>query len=331
MPDLTTSYLGLKLAHPLLPSASPLTSTLTGLESLAEAGAPAVVLGSLFEEQVDLQHELMESMLHQGSDSYGEALSYFPSPETYTEAADDYVELVHAARRRLDIPVIASLNGTTPGGWVRYARKIERAGAHALELNLFQVPADPLRSGTEVEADYLAVVKAVREQIEIPLAVKLGPFFSSPAHFARRLCEAGADGLVLFNRFYQCDFDLDQLELVPRLELSRPYEMLMPLTWIAVLFGRVEADLALTGGVGSHLDALKALMAGARVVQLASELLRFGPPRLGEMLAGLVAWLEEREYRSVAELQGSMSQRRVTEPAAYMRANYLRTLQSWRR
>lgn len=326
-PDLSTRYLGMTLEHPLIPSASPLTSSLDSLRRLEAAGAPAVVLASLFEEQVDLQHELVESMRHQGSEAYAEAVSYFPPLREYSVQADEYLELVEGARKRLSIPVIASLNGCTSGGWVRYAARLERAGAHALELNLYHLAADPESSGAEVEERYLEIVRSVRAQIRIPLAVKLGPQLSSPAHFVRQLEKAGANAVVIWNRFYQCDLDLEELEVVPHLELSRSYELLSALTWTAVMFGRVGVDLAVTGGVHTCQDALKALMVGASAVQLASELLRRGPERLGELVVELGNWMREREYFSVEQLKGSMSQQRVAEPAVYLRANYLRTLQ----
>ncbi|MCE7869541.1 dihydroorotate dehydrogenase-like protein [bacterium CPR1] len=326
-PDLRTRYLGMTLEHPLIPSASPLTSSLDGLKRLEDAGAPAVVLASLFEEQVDLQHELAESIRHQGAEAYAEAVSYFPPLREYRVQADEYLELVEGARRRLGIPVIASLNGCTSGGWVGYASRLERAGAHALELNLYHLAADPERSGAEVEQRYLEIVQGVRQQIHIPLAVKLGPQLSSPVHFVRQLEKAGASAVVIWNRFYQCNLDLEQLEVVPHLELSRSYEMLSALTWTAVMFARVGLDLAVTGGAHTVEDVLKALMAGASAVQMASELLLHGPERLSQLVLELGHWMREREYLSVEQLKGSMSQQRVAEPAVYLRANYLRTLQ----
>lgn len=325
--DLSTQYLGLPLDNPLVPSASPLTSSLEGMRRLADAGAGAVVMGSLFEEQVDLQHELRETLMHQGADCYAEAMGYFPTARDYRVQADDYLLLIESARKFLHIPLIASLNGCTEGGWIRYAERIERAGAQALELNLYHVAADPERSASEVEKRYLDIVARVRDQVRIPLAVKVGPQFSSPVHFARRLREVGADGIVLFNRFYQSDLDLERLEVTPRLELSRSYDLLMPLTWTAIMFGRVDLDLALSGGVHTHLDVLKALMAGATVVQVASELIKHGPGRLIDLLSELRTWMGEREYHSVEQLRGSMSQRRVGEPEAFLRANYVKTLQ----
>lgn len=284
-------------------------------------------MGSLFEEQVDLQNELAETLRYQGAESYGEALGYFPGLRAYRVQADDYLELIEGARRFLSVPLIASLNGCTDGGWTRYAGRLERAGAQALELNLYHVAADPERSGAEVEKRYLDIVHGVRTQISIPLAVKLGSQLTSPVHFARQLRQAGADAVVLFNRFYQADLDLELLEVTPRLELSRSYDLLLPLTWTAIMFGHVDLDLAITGGVHTHLDVLKGLMAGASVVQVASELIRQGPDRLADMLRQLQTWMREHEYSSVEQLRGSMSQRRVAEPEAYLRANYLKTLQ----
>ena len=328
--DMSTNYLGFRLAHPVVPSASPLTSRLSHLRQLANAGAPAVVLHSLFEEQIEMEDGLHEHLIIRGTESHAEAVSYFPKLESFTVSLAHYQELIHEARRELEIPIIASLNGSSVGGWVEYAHKLEQAGAQALELNLYTVPADLERSGAEVEQNYLDIVRLVRSRITIPLAVKVSPFFSSPGHMARRFCEAGADALVLFNRFYQADFDLVNLEVSPHLELSRPYEMLLPLTWVSILFGKIPADLALTGGVHRHTDVLKAMMAGARVAQVASVLLHDGPQALQEIVEHLHDWMVEREYHSIEQMQGSMSQARVADPNAFLRANYIKVLQSWR-
>ena len=328
--DLTTQYLGLQLANPLVVASSPLTARMSNLKALAEAGAAAVVLPSLFEEQIDMEHGLGEHLETQGTESSAEATTYFPRLNEFTVSLKQYLELIKEARQELKIPIIASLNGVTSGGWSDIAQEMESAGAHALELNLYSVAADPDRSGAEVEQNYIDIVKHVRPRIKIPLSVKVSSNFSSPANMAKRFCEAGADGLVLFNRFYQPDFDLEEMEVVPRLELSRTYDMLLPLTWVSILFDRVKADLALTGGVRDHIDVAKSMMAGARVVQVASQLLMRGPGGVREILASLAQWMEAKEYTSIAQMQGSMSQKRAANPSAFLRANYLKVLQSWR-
>lgn len=327
--DLSTTYLGLKLAHPIVPSCSPLTAHLDGIQRLAEAGAAAVVLPSLFEEEVTREQELLEYYTTYGTESHGEAQTYFPVASDYRSATEEYIRLITRARVAVDIPVIASLNGVSPGGWTQYATLLEEAGAQAVELNLYALAADPDVAGDEVEKTALEVVRAVASTLSIPVAVKLSPFWSSPANMARRLAQAGAAGLVLFNRFYQPDFDLETLTVAPRLVLSNNHELRLPLTWIALLFGRVPVDFALTSGVTGHLDAIKAMMAGASIVQTASELLRNGPERIGQMVERLGHWLEQHEYDSLQQLRGSMSQQHSGEPAAFERANYLRELHSW--
>ena len=329
--DLSTKYLGLSLKHPLVASASPLTGNVPGLRRLEEAGAAAVVVESLFEEQIDLQAELLDEIFAQASDSHAEAVSYFTESNLLYHSPEAYLDLVADARRSLSIPVIASLNGRTKGGWLEYARKLEKAGAQALELNLYQLPHDAKASGAEIEKNYLEVVKTVTGSVSIPVAVKLSPFFTSPGHFMRQLAvEGGAKGLVLFNRFYQPDFDLEKLEVVPQLELSRSAEMRLPLTWVALLYGRVPADFALTSGVSTAEDALKALLAGAQVVEMASELLRHGTQRIQEILDVVKEWLVRREYDNLSQMIGSMSYQHVTDPGAMVRANYIKVVQSWR-
>ena len=328
--NLRTRYLGLTLDHPLVPSASPLSQDVDRIRQLEDAGAPAVVMHSLFEEQIEEESRALHHYLSYGTDSFAEALTYFPEPAAFNVGPDAYLELVREAKAAVDIPVIGSLNGYTPGGWTRYARMIEEAGADALELNLYYLPTDVHTTGAEVETLYFQVVGDVREQLTIPLAVKLSPFLSATANVAHRLSNVGADGLVLFNRFYQPDFDLDELEVVPKVVLSNSAELTLPLRWVAILFGRVPADLAITGGVHSHFDVLKGLMAGAKVTMMASELLAHGLTRIDAILALLRDWLEEHEYESVEQLQGSMSQIHVADPAAFERANYMKTLQSWR-
>jgi dihydroorotate dehydrogenase (fumarate) len=338
MPDLSTTYLGLKLASPLAPSASPLSRNLDNLKRMEDAGAGAVVLHSLFEEQINAESRELDRSLTRGAESYAEALSYFPERTDYRLTPEQYLTHLNRAKSSLRIPVIASLNGVSTGGWVRYtrqgdwikyARKVEEAGADALELNVYFLPTDPDLPGEAVEDMYTDVVLDVKRQVSIPIAVKLSPYFSSLAYVAHRLTRAGADGLALFNRFYQPDFDLETLEVTPRLNLSTPHEpqtLRLPLRWIAILYGRTAADLALTSGVHSAEDALKGVMAGASVVMLASELLQNGIERLGVIRADMMRWMEEREYDSIAQMRGSMSQKSVKFPAAFERAQYVRAI-----
>jgi dihydroorotate dehydrogenase (fumarate) len=324
MADLTTTYLGLTLRTPLVPSASPLSRSLDNLRRMEDAGAGAVVLHSLFEEQIDYESRELDHRLTYGAESYAEALTYFPEPADYVLTPERYLDHVRRAKAAVGIPVIGSLNGVSAGGWLRYAREIERAGADALELNVYYLPTDPLLAGAEIEQTYVDLLLAVRQQVRIPVAVKLSPFFTNTAAVARRLDEAGAAALVLFNRFYQPDLDLETLEVVPRASISASDTLRLPLRWIALLYGRVAADLAATGGVRSAPDALKALLVGASVTMLASELLVNGIDRLRAIERDLNDWLDEHEYRSVRQLRGSMSQRSVAYPAAFERAQYLR-------
>jgi dihydroorotate dehydrogenase (fumarate) len=327
--DLGTDYLGLALRSPLVASSSPLTGELASLRRLEDAGAAAVVLPSLFEEQITFESVEIDRLLETGAESHGEALGYFPELHDYDTGPDRYLELVRAAREALGIPVIASLNGISPGAWVEYARLIEQAGAHALELNLYLVPADPDATSLALEARYRELVREVRGEIRIPLAVKIGPFFTALAHTAAQLVESGADGLVLFNRFYQPDLDLETLDVVPRLTLSTSEELRLPLRWIAILHGRIQASLAATTGIHTVEDVLKVLFAGADVAMLASSLLRFGPAHLSRLQQELAAWLEAREYASVRQMKGSVSQGAASDPAAFERVNYMKTLRSY--
>jgi dihydroorotate dehydrogenase (fumarate) len=324
--DLTTRYLGLSLASPLVASASPLGERLDTLCRLEDAGAAAVVLPSLFEEQITLESHQLDQHLSAGAESYAEAVSYFPDLQTYQLGPDTYLEHVHRARRRLGIPIIGSLNGVSTGGWIDHARLIQEAGADALELNVYYIPTDPAMTGADVEQMYLDLVRDVKASLTLPVAVKLGHAFTAMANVARRLDAAGADGLVLFNRFYQPDFDLEALEVRPHLTLSSSWELLLRLHWVAILFGHVEADLAVTGGVHTAEDVLKAMMAGARVAMMASALLQRGVEHLGRVRADLVAWMEAHEYESIRQMQGSMSYRAVREPSAFERANYMKVL-----
>jgi len=328
--DLRTTYLGLRLRSPLVASASPLTGHLDSLLALEAAGAAAVVLPSLFEEEVEGDSLLLHAQLETGALSFPEATDFFPTLEFGNIGPEGHVKLVLAAKDNLRIPVIASVNGTTPGGWVRYAQLMADAGADAIELNLYAVAADARRSASEVEAGYLEVVRRVRAAIHVPLAVKLSPYFSSTAHFAERVVEAGADGLVLFNRFYQPDIDLDTLDVLPRVALSDPRELRLPLRWLAILRPLLpKVSLAATTGVHSGSDAVKALLVGADVAMMTSALLRHGPAHLARVEAELAGWLAEREYDSVDQLRGSVSHRGATDPTAFERANYLRTLASY--
>ncbi len=328
--DLSTTYLGLKLAHPIVPSASPLSSTLSGVRRLEDAGAAAVVMYSLFEEQITQESHYLDHYLTYGAESYAEALSYFPDLEHYNVGPDEYLDLIWRAKQSVDIPIIGSLNGVSTGGWIEYARKIEEAGADALELNIYYIPTDPDLTGAEVEQMAVDVVHDVARTISIPVAVKLSPFYSSLPNLAARLAHAGAQALVLFNRFYQPDFDLETLEVVPRLVLSSSHELRLPLRWVAILYGQIPVDFAITSGVHTYEDVLKGIMAGANVTMMASELLHHGVERIQAILEEVRQWMEEREYESVVQMRGSLSQLHCSEPAAFERANYMKVLQSWR-
>ena len=327
--DLRTSYLGLELRSPLVASPSPLTGELDGLLRLEAAGVGAVVLPSLFEEQLTHDQLELDRLLETTSDHTGEAQSYFPDLEDYNTGPWSYLDHIEQAKQALSVPVIASLNGITPGGWVRHAKRIRDAGADALELNLYTVATDPRVGAAELEARHLDLVADVRSAVSIPLAVKLSPFYTALANLAVRVDEAGADGLVLFNRFYQADLDLDSRDVVPRLVLSTSEELRLPLRWIAILFGRVQASLAATTGVHTGLDAAKVLVAGADVAMMTSALLRHGPDHVQTVDEELRAVMAERDYDSVAQLRGSMSRSAMADPAGFERANYMRTLMSW--
>jgi len=330
MAELATTYLGLPLKHPVVASAGPLSHTLDGIRRLEDAGAAAIVLFSLFEEQIRLENAATEHLIGVGAESFPEALDYFPAIEDYEVGPEPYLELIRRAREAAEIPIIASLNGATPEGWLDYAEKIEQAGASALEINLYHIPADLGTSGREVEELYRGVLREVRSALRIPLAMKLSPFFSAPGEMARSLVAAGADGLVLFNRFYQPDFDLETLEVVPTLELSRPEEIRLPLMWIAILHGRLEVSLAASTGVHTAGEVVKYLLAGADAVMTTSALLQHGPQHLATLVSGLGQWLERGGYASVAQMKGSMSQQSVANPTAFERANYIKVLESFR-
>ena len=328
--DLSTTYLGLKLAHPFLPGASPLTDDTAVARRLEDAGAPAVVMRSLFEEQI--AREQIDAFLHgqRHGESFAEALTYFPSPERLAFGPEEYLDHVRRLKTAVGIPVIASINGTRPGGWLDYPRLIEQEGADALELNLYHLALDPEVSGDDVERSALEVVREVKKAIKIPVAVKLSPFFSSFAHFSRQLDAAGADALVLFNRFYQPDIDVENLQVRETLHLSSSGELPLRLRWVAALSGRVRADLAVTGGVHTALDGVKAVMAGAHAVQVVSALLRQGPDLLRILRADLERWMAEHEWDSLSRMRGNMNLQRCPDPAAYERANYMLMLHGWR-
>ncbi len=328
--DLTTTYMGLTLQHPIVPSASPLSRSVDRIKRLEDAGAAAVTMYSLFEEQIDMEALSLHHFLEQGTYSYAEALTYFPAAADYNRGPDDYLDLIRDAKAAVNIPIIGSLNGVTPGGWTRYAKLIEEAGADALELNVYLIPTQFNQTSNEVEQIYLDVLQDVKANVRIPVAVKLSPFFSSLPNMVHRLDGAGADGLVLFNRFYQPDFDLEELTVTPHLVLSTSWEMRLPLRWIAILYGLVKASMALTTGIHAADDVVKAVMAGADIANVASVLLERGPGAIGGLLAGVRQWMEDHEYESVSQMKGALSQRNVAEPAAFERANYMKVLGSWK-
>ncbi|MBK8481507.1 MAG: dihydroorotate dehydrogenase-like protein [Proteobacteria bacterium] len=327
--DLSTRYLGLELKNPLVAGASPLTGHITQLKALERAGVAAVVLPSLFEEQIDHDELELARLRDFGADGSAEAANYFPELTSYRTGPDAYLAHLEEAKRELSIPVIGSLNGVSSGGWVRYAKLFEEAGADAVELNIYYMVADPLLGAEAVEQRYLELVQQVRAAISIPLAVKIGPYFTALAQMAQRLREAGADGLVLFNRFMQPDIDLESLEVRPGVELSTSAELLLPLRWIAILKGRVALSLAATTGVHTANDVIKLLLAGADVTMLASALLRNGPAYPRKLLEALQSWLEQHEYTSVEQLKGSMSQLHCPDPTQFERANYMKALLSY--
>jgi dihydroorotate dehydrogenase (fumarate) len=330
MLDLTTTYLGLTLKSPLVASASPLSRSLDTVRRLEDAGVGAVVMYSLFEEQITHESLELDHYLDLGAHSYVEAMSYFPDLDHYNIGPEPYLEHLARIKEAVDIPVIGSLNGVSSGGWLEYARRIEEAGADALELNIYYLSTDPDLTSAELESTYVSLVRDVVEQVSVPVAVKLSPFFTALPNLAHRFTEVGARGLVLFNRFYQPDLDLERLEVVPNLELSTSHELRLPLRWIAILYGRIRADFALTSGVHSAHDVLKAVMAGANVAMMASELLAHGVERVSHIQADIQEWMVEHEYVSIGQMRGSMSQRAVAEPAAFERANYMKVLDSFR-
>lgn len=330
MVDLSTTYMGLPLAHPVVASASPLSKDLDGIKRLEDGGASAIVMFSLFEEQIRAEQEALEVLSAVGSDSFAESLSYFPPAAAYHVGPEHYLELIRRARAAVAVPIIASLNGITNEGWIDYARQMQEAGASAIELNVYFIAADLDVTGRDVEQRFIDILRTVKAAVTVPVAMKMSPFFSAFGNMARRLDEAGADALVLFNRFYQPDFDLERLEVVPSLDLSTPNEIRLPLRWIAMLAGRVRASFAATTGVSSGAEVVKYLLAGADAVMSTSAVLTNGPPHLGRLVTELRAWLEARDYTSVAQMKGSMSQRQVRDPMAFERANYIKILETYK-
>ena len=329
-PDLRTTYLGLELRNPIVPSAGPYARSVDSAKALEEAGAAAIVAHSLFEEEV--QHEELElaHYLEHGTESSPEAIDYFPDAADYQTGPKEYLEHIRRLKASLKIPVIGSLNGVTSGGWVEYAQEIQQAGADALELNVYTIPADLETDGREIEDHTVAVLAAVKSRVTIPVAIKLSPFYSAMGHMARRLDEAGADGLVLFNRFYQPDIDLETLEVYPNVKLSTPQALRLPLRWLAILHGRVKASLAASSAIHQADDALKMLLVGADIATMCSAILQRGPEAVTEVLTGIREWMTEKEYESVEQLKGSMSHRSTSDPTAFERANYMKALTTYR-
>jgi len=328
--DLTTRYLGLNLRTPMVPSASPLTKDVDNIKRMEDAGAAAVVLHSLFEEQVRNEQETVQYHLMHGTDSFPEALTFFPQPGEFLAGPDEYLEKIRQAKEAVDIPIIASLNGAAIGGWTDYAKQMQQAGADALELNIYSIPTDLDRTGTEIEQSYIDILKAVKSVVSIPVALKLSPYFSNMANMAKQLDQAGAEGLVLFNRFYQPDVNLEELQVQASVHLSTPQDMRLPLRWVAILYGRVKADLAATSGIHSSTDVLKMLMVGADVTMLCSVLLNKGFGIIRQIETEMCNWLADHDYQSVRQLQGSMSQKYCADPAAFERAQYMRALLSYK-
>jgi dihydroorotate dehydrogenase (fumarate) len=327
--DLSTTYLGLKLKNPLVASSSPMCGDVGNIRRLEDAGAAAVVLQSLFEEQIEQESDELDRFIDQGSEVGAESTTHFPELTHRVMGPDTYLAHIAKCKQAVRIPVIASLNGTSRGGWIGYAKQMEQAGADALELNIYHIPVSADVTGEQVEQKYIDLVQAVKAEVHIPVAVKLGPYFSSMANMARKLDATGVDALVLFNRFYQPDYDLEALDVVPNLILSNSHELLLRLHWIAVLYGNVKADMALTGGVHCATDVVKAMMAGARVAMMTSALLKRGISYLDTIATELLVWMGEHEYDSIKQMQGSMSRNAVPQPGAFERANYMKVLSSY--
>ncbi len=330
MVNLSTKYMGFDLKSPIIPSASPLMREVDNVKQMEDAGAGAVVLDSLFEEEIKFEAEELNHFLEFGSESFAEATSYFPEHNEYLTGPDQYLERIRKMKEAVDIPVIASLNGVDDGGWIHTAKKIEQAGADALELNIFILETEMNVSSDEIEKRYLDIIKAVKNDVNIPLAVKTGPYFSAFASMAKKMTdEAGANALVLFNRFYEPDLDIENLHVEPNLVLSDPLEMRLPLQWTAILYSHIKASLAITSGVYSHIDVLKAMMAGADAAQMTSVLLKKGIGTIKTILDDMTTWMEEHEYASIDDMQGSLSLKSCPDPTAYERSNYMRMLRSY--
>ncbi len=330
MVDLTTTYLGLNLKNPLVASPSPFSEKVDNVKKMEEAGFSAVVMYSLFEEQIIHESLELDHYLSQGTDSFVEAQSYLPNSGKFSLTPENYIQHLAKVKKAVNIPVIGSLNGVSTGGWIHYAKEMQDAGADALELNIYYLPNNLALTGSEMEETYSTLVHDVCRQVQIPVAVKLSPFFTALPNLSSKLVQAGAKGLVLFNRFYQPDFDLEALEVVPNLVLSTSHELRLPLRWIAMLYGKVKADFALTSGVHSGVDAIKAVMAGASVAMTTSALLKSGIGKGSEILEEMKTWMQEHEYTSIQQMKGSMCQRSVAEPAAFERANYMKVLNSFK-
>jgi dihydroorotate dehydrogenase (fumarate) len=327
--DLTTTYLGLKLKNPLVPSASPLSRNIDNIKRMEDAGAAAVVMESLFEEQIEHEKKELNHFLLQGTESFAEAITYFPEPDSYTFGPDEYLEQIKKAKECVHIPIIASLNGVSIGGWIGYAKKMQEAGADAIELNAYYLAADPKKDSKTIEDNYIEVLKAVKSAVSLPVAMKLSAYFTSMAAMAKRIDQAGADALVLFNRFYQPDIDLESLEVVPNLILSTPGSMRLPLRWISILYGKIKANLAATSGIHTAEDVLKMIMVGADVTMLCAVLFKNGIETISEIRDKMIKWMEENDYQSIKQMKGSMSFKSVAEPAAYERANYMKVVKSY--
>ena len=330
MVDLTTNYMGMALKNPLVPSASPLSSSIDSIKRMEDAGAAAVVLHSLFEEQIEFEAGALTHFLEYGTESFAEAITYFPPHDEYRREPDDYVELIRKAKGAVDIPIIPSLNGVSPGGWTGYAKRFEEAGADAVELNVYFIPTKFNLMSCDIEDLYVKLLKDVKQHVSIPVAMKLSPFFSAMPHVASMLDAEGADALVLFNRFYQPDIDIEELDVKLNLQLSTPIDMRLPMRWIAILYGHLDCSMALTSGIHSSEDILKAMMVGADVANVCSVLLQHGIGQIEHLLHGVTAWMEEHEYESIQQMKGSMSHKSVPEPAAFERANYMKALNSYK-
>lgn len=327
--DITTNYLGLQLRSPLVVgAAAPLTEDLDNLKRMEDAGAAAVVLHSLFEEQLREERLELQHHLEYGTDSFAEALTYFPEPEVFHVGTSEYLQHISQAKRMVNIPIIASLNGSTIGGWTQYAKELETAGADALELNIYNIPTNIDMTGEQVEQNYISILQAVKSEVNIPVAIKLSPFFSNMANMSKKLVEAGANGLVLFNRFYQPDINIEELEVVINVLLSTPQAMRLPMRWIAILYGRLEVDFAATSGVQKGQDVIKMMMAGANVTQVVSALLRHGINHIKVIETEMINWMEEHEYESIAQMRGSMSQINCPDQSAFERAQYMKAIQT---